>query len=83
MPSLSINGISIVIHRGQRVEKKFCKFCRGSNRRELAVATCNYMDGIGHCCGNGICAHHALHLGPDQVRCPLHNPDFGVYREVA
>jgi hypothetical protein len=65
-------------------ERKYCKFCRGSNRRELAAATCNYIDGIGHRCGAGICGRHTIALGPDEVRCPLHDPDHDtLYVEEA
>ncbi len=65
-------------------EKKFCKFCRAVNRRTLASATCNYVSGLGgKKCGAGICERHTFHLGPDQVRCPHHDPDHGVFIEEA
>ena len=60
--------------------RKWCKFCCGRN---LAAATCNYSDGLGHVCGAGICERHSLHLDSGQVRCPHHNPKHGVYEEVA
>lgn len=80
--NLTINGRSVVsIQRRSAPARKFCKFCRAVNRRALAAHTCNYSDGIGHRCGAGICERHTMHLGPDQARCPLHNPEHGVYRE--
>lgn len=81
--SLSINGKSVSIVRAPALKNKFCKFCRAVNRRQLAAANCNYLDGLGHTCGAGICERHTLHLGPGQVRCPHHDPDYGVYQEAA
>lgn len=78
--ALSVNGKAISIVRAPALKNKFCKFCRGANRRHLASANCNYLDGLGHTCGAGICDRHSFHLGPGQVRCPHHDPDYGVYQ---
>jgi len=79
--TLSINGRSpISVARAAAPKKKFCKFCRAVNRQQLAAHVCNYLNGLGKVCGAGICDRHTFHMGPDQVRCPHHDPDYGVYR---
>lgn len=82
--SFTINGR--IVARPMKApapQKKFCKFCRAVNRRTLAATTCNYLNGLGRKCGAGICERHTLHLGPDMVRCPHHDPDHGVFIEEA
>ena len=83
--TFSINGRTVALpEQAPAPEKKFCKFCRAVHRRTLAAHTCNYVSGAGgRKCGAGICERHTFHLGPDQVRCPHHDPDFGVYQEAA
>lgn len=70
--TLIINGIRVAIARGPAPQRKWCKFCC---RHELAVRTCNHIDAHGRRCGNGICEHHTIKLGPDLECCPLHDPD--------
>jgi len=82
--TFSINGRIVARPiKAPAPNKKFCKFCRAVHRRTLASATCNYPNGLGKVCGAGICERHTLHLGPDAVRCPHHDPNHGVFQEVA
>jgi hypothetical protein len=82
--TLLINGRPVAApQHAPAPDRKYCKFCRAVHRQELAVATCDYISN-GRRCGAGICQRHSHQLGPDQSRCPLHDPDRNaLYQEAA